>query len=233
MKKRIIFGLLGMILAASSVRATVDVDFTSGSSVGSIPQGSPLGAVFGGTVSTAPLGSTVAGLTVSLNISGGYNGNLYAYLVAPNGTMVVLLNQPGTGSGSPFGAPGSGFGSTTPGVYNFTLSDSASTSIQSATETPGMPVTGSYQAAGTLASFDGSAADGTWELFFADMVSGGGASNLNSWQLGITAVPEPVGLGLGIFGGLLALWASLKVCWKKPEGQNNEREDYELETWQG
>jgi len=38
---------------------------------------------------------------VNLSVSGSYNGNLYAYLVAPNGTLVLLLNRPGSGSGNP------------------------------------------------------------------------------------------------------------------------------------
>ena len=52
---------------------------------------------FAGSVSDIPVGSVVLELTVELNISGGYNGDLYAYLVAPNGTLVVLMNQPGVG----------------------------------------------------------------------------------------------------------------------------------------
>jgi len=38
---------------------------------------------------------------VNLSVSGSYNGNLYAYLVAPNGTLVLLLNRPGSWSGNP------------------------------------------------------------------------------------------------------------------------------------
>jgi hypothetical protein len=120
---------------------------------------------------------------------------LYAYLVAPNGTLVVLLNQPGVSDSNPFGASGAGM--------NITLQDGTSDhgSIQS--ETSGSVLSGSYNAAGTLVNFNGSVADGTWTLFFADMSSGGGTSTLDSWSLDITAVPEPVNVALGIFGGLL------------------------------
>ena len=170
--------------------------FNSGNSVGPIPDGNPVGVTFVGTVSDIPSDGTVRGvLTVGLNISGGYNGDLYAYLVAPNGTMVVLLNQPGVTGGNQFGYGGAGL--------SVTLSDSASTSIQNANETDGVQFTGTYQAAGSLANFNGSVADGTWTLFFADMSSGGGTSTLNSWSLDITAVPEPVNVALGIFGALL------------------------------
>jgi subtilisin-like proprotein convertase family protein len=224
MKTRIILGLLGMLLAAGSARGTLYTDyFTSGSSVGTIPDGSPVGATFTGTFNADPSGSDmVGGLTISLNVSGGYNGNLYAYLVAPNGTMVVLLNHPGTSPGNPFGAAGSGFGSSTPGVYNFTLVDSGSVNIQTAGETAGVPLTGIYSAAGTLANFNGSAVDGNWELFFADEVSGGGTSTLTSWSLDIMAVPEPVNVGLGVFAGLAVLWWWLGICWTRTTDKNKE-----------
>ena len=153
-----------------------------------------MGVSFNGTYDQAPLGATVSGLTVSLDISGGYNGNLYAYLVAPNGTMVLLLNQPGVSLGNPFGYAGSGF--------NITLSDSASGSIQTTPETPGS-IFGSgldYQAAGSLSGFNGSSADGAWTLFFADETAGGGQAMLNGWSLNITAVPEPANIALVIFG---------------------------------
>ena len=162
--------------------------------IGTIPDGSPVGVSFTGTYDQAPLGATVSGLTVSLDISGGYNGNLYAYLVAPNGTMVLLLNQTGVSLGNPFGYAGSGF--------NVTLSDSATGSIQTTPETPGS-VFGSgldYQAAGSLSGFNGLLADGTWTLFFADQTAGGGQAILNGWSLNITAVPEPANIALVFFG---------------------------------
>jgi hypothetical protein len=107
--------------------------------------------------------------------------------------MVVLLNQPGVTGGDPFGFAGSGF--------NITLSDAGTDgSIQTAVEAAGVVFTGNYTAAGSLSGFNGSLADGTWTLFFADESSGGGTAVLNSWSLGITAVPEPVTWALIVFG---------------------------------
>ena len=160
--------------------------------IGSIPDGSPVGVSFTGTYDQAAPGATVSGLTVDLSISGGYNGNLYAYLVSPNGTMVLLLNQPGATISNPFGYAGSGF--------NVTLSDAAAGSIQTTPETAGSTFSGNYQAAGTLANFNGSVADGNWTLFFADETAGGGQAILNGWSLNITAVPEPANIALVIFG---------------------------------
>jgi subtilisin-like proprotein convertase family protein len=187
MKNLTLMGMLVVVLAASmNSKASIYA-------VGSIPDGNPVGASFAGTYDQAASGATVSGLTVDLNISGGYNGSLYAYLVAPNGTLVMLLNQPGATISNPFGYAGSGL--------NVTLSDTEAGSIQATPETPGS-VFGSghaYQAAGSLSGFNGSAADGTWTLFFADETAGGGQATLNDWSLNITAVPDPVNLALGLF----------------------------------
>ena len=43
----------------------------------------------------------ITGLSVSLNLSGGWNGDLYAYLVHDN-QMVVLLNRVGVGNGGTY-----------------------------------------------------------------------------------------------------------------------------------
>jgi subtilisin-like proprotein convertase family protein len=169
--------------------------FSSGRSVGPIPDGNPVGVKFVGNVGDIPSGFTVSGLTVGLNISGGYNGDLYAYLVAPDGTLVVLLNQPGVSGSNPFGASGAGM--------NITLQDATTVNGSIQNVTSGSVLSGSYNAAGTLVSFNGSVADGTWTLYFADLSSGGGTSTLDSWPLDITAVPEPVNVALGIFAGLL------------------------------
>ena len=167
-----------------------------------IPSGNPVGITFSESITSGdlPAGSTVSGLSVGLDISGGYNGGLVAYLVAPNGTLVMLLNQPGVTGGNPFGYGGSGM--------NVTLADGY-TSIDSSSETPGSLFTGTYGAAGTLASANGSSADGTWTLFFANLDSGtgSGSSELLNFTLNITAVPEPVNVALVIFAGLMAL------CW--------------------
>jgi subtilisin-like proprotein convertase family protein len=196
MNKQITLGLLTVLLTAASARATLYTEiFTPGTA---IPDGSPVGTALTGTVSDIPAGATVTGLTVGLNITGGYNGDLYAYLVAPNGAMVVLLNRPGV-SVNGFGASGAGM--------NITLQDGTTDRGTIQNETGASALSGSYNAAGSLAGFNGSLANGTWTLFFADLGSGGGTSTLNSWTLGITAVPEPVNVALGLFGGTLAVMA--------------------------
>ena len=198
MKKQILSAMTAAMLAAGSVRAGLYTENFNNVNT-AIPDGNPVGVVFNGTVSDVPAGGTVGGLTLTLNISGGFNGNLYSYLVAPDGTMVVLMNQPGVSGGNLLGASGAGM--------NITLQDGSSDHGSIQNETSGSVLSGTYNAAGTLVSFDGSAADGTWELFFADEVSGGGTSTLNSWSLGIiSSVPEPVNVALAIFCGLFLLF---------------------------
>jgi subtilisin-like proprotein convertase family protein len=202
MKKRILFVTGLMLLAMSHAFGALYTETFSAVNM-TIPDGSPVGVRLSGTVSDIPSGWTVSGLTVSLNVSGGYNGDLYSYIVAPNGTMVVLLNQPGVAVNG-FGAGGAGM--------NITLLEGASDHGSIQNETGGSVLSGSYNAVGTLANFNGSVADGTWTLFFADLSSGGGTSTLNSWSLGITAVPEPVTTALIIFLGIITSWWLKKWC---------------------
>ena len=207
MKRSLILGALLALPAAALAQTTPYIEnFASGRSVGPIPDGNPIGVTFPGAVSDVPAGFTVAGLTVGLDLSGGFNGNLYAYLVAPGGTQVVLLNEPGVAIDPPFGASGPGM--------NLTLEDgvTANGCIQDATSAD--VLTGTYNAAAPLAAFVGSPADGTWNLFFADEVSGGGTSTLESWTLNITTVPEPSPADLEMWGGLLLTGGLLLKRWR-------------------
>jgi len=158
-----------------------------------IPAGDPVGVVFTNRISDISAGWIVSRLTVTLNLSGGYNGGLYAELIAPNGTVVPLMDQPGVQVNG-VGAYGAGL--------QVTFADGAAKPIQ--LETNGGVLTGSYSPDGTLASINGSPAAGTWTLFIADLESGGGNSTLNSWSLGLTASPQPVTVNLARHTGTSA-----------------------------
>ncbi len=183
-----------------------------------IPNGNPVGVTFTENITSSdlPAGSVISGLTVGLDISDGYNGGLVAYLVAPNGTLVYLLNQPGVSGSNPFGYAGSGL--------NVTLADGSPNNIESTSETPGTAFSGTYSAAGSLSSVNGSPSDGDWTLFFANLSSGGANGELTSFTLDLTAVPEPVGLALGIFAGLAGLWCALGMIWKLPRPKTVDME---------
>lgn len=189
MKLNILIGAL--IVLALNAHATL-YTFDSGTGAGVIPDADSGGAVgisfTGGVTGFSP--DLISDISISLNISGGYNNDLYGYLRSPDGTLVTLLNRPGS-----LYTSGSGF--------NIVLGISG-TSIQAATETPGAVLGDGvtmYQSAENMTAFYNHSASGTWTLYFQDL-SPGESSTLNSWTLNITAVPEPVHAALAGFAAM-------------------------------
>lgn len=204
--------IIALLLATTGLcRAQDDVTFSSGTLDVSVPEASPAGVSYDATFTTAPGGGTVEDLTVQLNVSGGFNGNFSAYLVAPNGTQVTLLNQPGVSGSDPFGNMGSGF--------NITLAD-GNLAITDTLGTPGAVLTGTFAAVGSLSAVNGSVADGTWSLLFSDLGSGGGSPTVTGVTLNlITSVPEPANTALAIFGLMMAGGIGVRmVRAKRPAG---------------
>ncbi|HXI70588.1 MAG TPA: hypothetical protein VNN22_09575 [Verrucomicrobiae bacterium] len=62
--------------------------------------------------------------------------------------------------------------------------------------------------------FNGLNPNGTWSLLLWDNGSSGIENGLLSWNLNITAVPEPVNVALGVFAGVFAL-AGGRQWWLK------------------
>ena len=141
-------------------------------------------------------------LNVTLNLSGGWNGDLYAYLVHNSG-FAVLLNRVGSTA-----ANEAGF--STAGLMHVTLDDTALLNIHSVAEPAAW---GHYHSdsrnisplssgalfdattpGAMLTSFNGLDPNGSWTLFIAD-ASGGDQSVLTSWTL--AAVPEPGSAEMG------------------------------------
>lgn len=178
----------------------------------------PDGTLDGWTDTRSVTGDTLEQITrvqVSLIFSGGYNGDLYAYL-SHAGQTLVLLNRAGVSVSTPLGYDDPGM--------NVTLADNASVNIHA--YGGGNVPTGTYKPDGqpfhpvdeqhlldanggslTFAStFNGLDPRGSWTLFFADVVqSDGSATTLASWGLNIEVVPEPTHIALAVFGGLVAL----------------------------
>jgi subtilisin-like proprotein convertase family protein len=192
--------IVTLVLTASLAQATLTYDTTLPVT---IVDGNVVGVAVQGTVSG--VGTVLTSITVGFNITGGFDGNLYAYLVAPNGTVVTLLNHIGTGLGSLAAGFGNGFSLATTGADLYSTA---------ANGTVGQQLTGTFQVT-DLSAFNGINANGTWTLFFADTVTGGGNATLNSWTLNITAVPEPVTMALGGFGAMLLALAGVKWAWRK------------------
>ena len=170
-----------------------------------IPDGNPVGITLYQTYASLD-SAPITDVSVNLNISGGYNGDLVGYLTLQdaNGHTAteILLNQIGTSAVNPFGSAASGF--------NVTLSDGGAVngSIHNAVGVP----TGIWQpdSGSTLAgTFGGMTANGTWMLFLADLSMGGGTSTLNSWGLNVTTIPEP-----SVYGALAGVLMLAGSAWR-------------------
>lgn len=200
----------GMVLCAGAAMGQVyTFNFTNSVTV-------PDATIEGMALATNLTGMSGAinNVNVTLNITGGFNGDLYAYLAGPTGGFAVLLNRVGvSNNATQFGYANSGFA-------NVLFADSAANSIQyyqnfSPTLNLNGQLTGTWQPEGVnldpqsspssffgapqsalLGSFNGSNPNGVWVLFLAD-VAAGSQSTVVSWGLAITTtVPEPSALAL-------------------------------------
>jgi subtilisin-like proprotein convertase family protein len=209
-----IFLCLWTTIASAQTGTNYNFTFSANAAV---PDGNPSGIAL--NTNLTGVNGSIASLTVSLDISGGYNGDLYAYLRGPNGGFSVLLNRTGVTAGNSLGYDDSGF--------DVTFADSAAGNIHLYQEPTynlngGGQLTGDWQPDGRaidplsnpslfdatqptslLNSFGGTDANGKWTLFLADL-SGGGQSIIVNWGLNLETVPEPSAcalLGIGIFLG--------------------------------
>jgi subtilisin-like proprotein convertase family protein len=188
-----------------------------------VPDNNPSGLATAFTVSG--VSGAISNVTVSLDVTGGFNGDLYAYLVGPNGGFAVLLNRSGVSGTSTYGYSDAGF--------NVTLSDASANNIhfyQNFLNPGGGQLTGTYAPDGenisplsspasfpttptaTLSSFENTDANGQWVFFIADL-SPGGQSTLQNLVVTILTVPEPSTLVIASLGGLgmLAMMRRRKV----------------------
>ena len=145
---------------------------------------------------------------VSLRISGGWNGDFYAYLRHGEG-FAVLLNRPGRSADAPFGSASSGmeidFHDEAPADVHLSLPSSGPASgvfQPDARATDPAEVLSSDLRSAFLADFQGLDPNGAWTLFVADL-SSGEQGRLESWSLRIHGIPEPGHAALLLAGFLL------------------------------
>ena len=163
------------------------------------------------TVSTMPAG-TFTSLSVDLQLSGGWNGDLYAYLVHSSG-FSVLLDRVGLGVS---GVGSYGYGDA---GMNVNLA-STGTSIHQygGNSTFTAAPTGTWMTdntSGSLASFLSTSPNGTWSLFIADL-SAGGVTSVQNWglQMDIVAVPEvETWVAAALAGAFGAFWLN-RTIWR-------------------
>lgn len=167
-----------------------------------IPDGNPTG--ISSSITTSGLDLAFSSVTVTINLTGGFNGDLVAYLSYGN-SSAVLLNRIGQ-------TEADRFGSATAGFTSFTFADAGNSGLHAITGAAGNPLGGTYQPDGpsfqTALSGVGNP-NGEWTLYFADLASGGNnGSTLVNWNVGVFAVPEPINVALGIFAvGFIGLRA--------------------------
>lgn len=158
------------------------------------------------TINVNSLFGSIASLSVSLNITNGYNGDLYGYLYnSSSGGFAVLLNRVGVQGADPFGYGDSGFHVTfTLATNNIHFYQDQSYALDGDGALLGSwgvdgrdidPATnsatlGSTSPTSLLDSFVGTNPNGNWTLFLADM-SGGYVSYWQDWQIDLVTVPEP------------------------------------------
>jgi subtilisin-like proprotein convertase family protein len=198
-----------------SAQTPVTNNFLFNANLG-VPDGDPNGLAL--TTNLNGLSGSIFDVTLTLNLTGGNNSDLYAFLTGPNGGFAILLNRVGLGYANPYGYEDTGF--------SVTLSDAAAYNVHNYQDAAGFTLNGNGQLTGawlpdgrnldpqsapswfdstpvteTLSSFSGTNPNGLWTFYIADL-SGGGQSTLQSWELNITTVPEPSTLALAAAGAL-------------------------------
>jgi subtilisin-like proprotein convertase family protein len=215
--KQILTLVMAMATGAAAFGQPYSWNSTNNVAGGLIPDNNASGLA--STIGVGGLVANIQNVTVSLDITGGYNGDLYAYLAGPNGGFAVLLNRSGVTNGNAGGYADSGYNVTfddsgsNPDIHNYqnvvNPNGSVSGGVLTGTwgsdgeninpQSPPSSFLGSSTA--TLESFDTGSigGNGTWTLFLADLAAGD-QSTIVSWSLDITTVPEPASLPLAAMG---------------------------------
>lgn len=213
-----LFASGSIFLTASSALGQTNFNWTPGITV---PDNNPVGVANTQNIIFDPA-AVITGLEVRLDLTGGWNGDLYASLVHDSG-FTVLLNRLGNTAGNPGGSGSSGM--------NVTFSDSAVTDIHTGIPNSGF-VTGTWQPdartadpsvvtnsssrTAFLSSFNEAPVQGNWTLFVADNAAAD-TSVLAGWGLSVSseirkfAIWDSNGNSGGI--GSAGVWNSSSSTW--------------------
>lgn len=225
MKKLKTIGAAFAVLSLTGFAQAQVTTVTSTSVNTTIPVGSPAG--LSSSTDITGVSGTISSVSVNLDITGGFNGDFYAYLSGPADTFTVLLNRVGVTAED--GGNAAGYSDT---GFNVTFSDSAADNIHYyQNDTPSYDVSSgqllgtwapdgrnidpesaptafdSASTAADLSSLVSTSPNGAWTLFVSDLSDGSGPGTLVSWGLSVVTVPEPQTwvMVIGGVGMLLAL----------------------------
>jgi subtilisin-like proprotein convertase family protein len=204
MKHRMLQGwmaLLSLILAAGLFPAQAQITETHTFTTNRVvPDGNAAGLMEERTIASDI--ANIASVKVRLQVTGEFNGDLFAYLRHGSG-FTVLLNRTGRSLTNSAGYADSGLDVTFDAnaangdihVYRETLTPSAGSPLTGIWEPDGRiadpsTVTNESPRTATLASFQGLNAAGAWTLYIADVESGG-TNLLTGWELEITGGVYP------------------------------------------
>ncbi|PQB05324.1 hypothetical protein BST85_10830 [Aureitalea marina] len=121
---------------------------------------------------------TLNNLTVDLNITHTWVGDLIVTLQSPEGTTVTLVDR--------IGADGGGFGCSDADL-DVTIDDTAASPLEDAC-TGGGPITGTFTGIDALSAFNGENAQGDWILTVSDN-AGGDTGEITSWGINYLTPP--------------------------------------------
>src|SRR3989338_3556105 len=209
--------LLGASLSAVPISNADAAEYNLSIPNGSvaIPDGNLNGIVFSFNVSEAPANSQITSLnSVGLDILGGYNGDLRAYLRHETAGGIVgfasLFNQPGKDNSLSLGYSNPGMNvllmNSGNNIHNY------QNPIFNAVYNGNGQVTGNWASEQNFDSFAGLDPNGRWDFWFGDL-TGGDVSTVQSlsFNLDYSVVPETVNTALGILGGIAAIAAAGKA----------------------
>ena len=208
---------LAAVLLASHRAGADFVEIWTGSVA--IPDGNPSG--WACTFEPSVPNAAVTDVNVMLDIAGGFNGDLYAYLVHGAG-FSVLLNRTGRDTGNPYGYATQGFsvtldddaplvgGTLAPDIHVYgSLSPSydgggriaGTWQPDARTASPAAVTASTAGRTAFLSTFNGLDSDGSWTLFIADL-SPLGVSTVQGVTIEVTQIPEPGGAAVILLGAL-------------------------------
>jgi len=187
-----------------------------------IPDGDPFGVSQNADIALPAGAHEIVDVQLTLDIAGGFNGDLYASLTHGNG-FAVLLNRVGRDGANALGYDDAGFqitladgtGNSDVHVYREIVGGSLGGGSLTGTWAPdGRAVDPAQVDVGdartaTFASFEGMDPSGRWTLYLLDAEAGDEAE-LRGWSLRVTyaAVPE-----VGAMAGLGAVGLALFGVW--------------------